>query len=69
MNKYTVLFLKPDYVADTYGQDTFCAYVKASDHKHAIEEARSEACKADEQDNPDDYYCLFCATGYIPNLL
>jgi hypothetical protein len=63
--KYTVLLLRPDYVADTFGQDTFCAHVEGDTAEAALAAARAEACEADGQDDPEDYYCLFCTDGHV----
>jgi hypothetical protein len=62
---YTILLLRPDYVAATFGHDTFCAHVKGKTREAALAEARAAACAADGQDTPDDYYCLFCTDGHV----
>lgn len=59
MNKpYTVLLLRPDYMTDYYGTDTYLAHVDAPDPQSAVDIAK------DEQDEPEDYVCLFCTDGH-----
>jgi hypothetical protein len=67
MKPYTVLLLRPDYAAATFGQDTFCAYVEGMTPEDALIAARSAACDEDDTDTPEDYYCQFCADGHIIN--
>jgi len=65
MKKWTVLLLRPDYLAATFGHDTFCAFVEAETPAQALVAARNAAIVADE--NPDgaaDYYCLLCIRGF-----
>lgn len=62
---YTVLLLRPDYIAATFGHDTFCAHVRAPNPREALVAARVAACEADVTDYPCDYYCLLCADGHI----
>ena len=69
LSKYTVLLLRPDYIADEFGKDTYCAHVKAQDSHQAIGEARHEACNVDRQhvdvDELEDYHVLFCCEGWV----
>ena len=65
MKPYTILLLRPDYVAATFGHDTFCAHVEGPTADAALAEARAAACEADEQETPEDYYCLFCTDGHV----
>lgn len=69
---YTVLLLRPDHVADNYGQDTYQTWVKALDPRQAIRLAQNEACHADFADdpdaNPDDYHVLACYAGKLTDL-
>lgn len=74
--KYTVLILRPDYVASNYGQDTFLAHVDAPDVGTAEHDARVEAFNADtppderngETDAWGDYHVLFVAEGHHNDL-
>lgn len=59
---FTVLLLYPDYMVDNFGQETYLAHVFASDTANAIAYARNEI-RAQDQD-PSDFYCLFCTTGH-----
>jgi hypothetical protein len=65
---WTVLLLRPDYVADDFGHDTLTLHVKGVTEACAVKAARKFACKIYETDEPADYYCLFCASGAICNL-
>jgi hypothetical protein len=65
---YTVLLLRPDYAAATFGHDTFLAHVTGENVGAALTAARRAACKADETSEPEDYYCLFCAKGHMDDL-
>lgn len=56
MSKFTILLLRPDYMADTFGQDTYLAQVEAASVDEALDLARGEAVTADGI-NPDD--CLY----------
>jgi hypothetical protein len=64
---YTVLLLYPDYLAETFGQETFLACIKAKTVQHAIQRAQKEAFKA----NPgyrrghdlSDFYPLITLEG------
>ena len=69
MNKlrnYTVLLLRPDYIASEFGHDTFCARIKAESPTDALLQAKVEACKTDDNDvqNHEDYYSLSCTIGW-----
>ena len=41
MKKYTVLLLRPDYIADNYGEDTYMDHVNAE----SVEQAQAAAQK------------------------
>lgn len=76
--KYTVLILRPDYVADNYGQDTFLSHVDEPSVEAAEHAARVEALTADQlpserdaEDLPesfDDYYVLLVVEGWHDDL-
>lgn len=72
MNKYTVLLLRPDYIADEFGKDTYLAHVTAAGVAAAQTTAQLDAWVADggpdENDCCDDYHVLFVAEGYINDL-
>lgn len=67
MRTYTFLLLRPDYAAATFGHDTFCAYVRGATVEEALDSARADACRADDQDQEcmEDYHCLFCTDGHV----
>lgn len=74
MNNYTVLLLRPDYIVDVFGQDTYLAHVVANGVEEAQKLAQMEAFEADvdqddrsdfRDDASDDYYVLFVAVGHL----
>jgi hypothetical protein len=62
---YSVLLLYPDYIADTFGQETYYAHVQADNPAEAIIRAQTNAIDA----NPE--YREECPTGedFYPLLL
>lgn len=62
---YTVLVLRPDYMATNYGQDTFLAHVEAAGPAQAQRIARREAAAADRSEvSSEDYYTLLLIEGH-----
>ena len=51
---YTVILLRPDYIAEPYGQDTWMGHVKAKDPDEAVKLARGECWLGDTQGMEDD---------------
>lgn len=77
MKKYTVLVLRPDYIASDYGQGTYLAHVEAVDVLTAQEDAQRLAYQADVPPDDDDYdesayrpdyYVLAVFEGYLNNV-
>lgn len=66
--KYTVLLLRPDYVADDYGQDTYQAWVEAESVTEAIRKAQLEVVIVDDPDDrfnfAADYFVLAVYLGH-----
>lgn len=75
-HKFTVILVRPDYMADDYGKDTVVCYVETEDYdaKKAVAQAKRELW---EQDNsgpdglqqsdigaPDDYHCVAAFVGW-----
>lgn len=68
---YTVLLLRPDYMADSFGTDTFMTCVVARSAADALEAARVEVIELDHEDlaefyeyhDPTDYACLLLIEG------
>ena len=58
MKKYTVLLLLPDYVAATYGQDTFFTCVPAAGVGQAIAKAQCEAAEKNNVTDLGDFFPL-----------
>lgn len=58
--KYTVVLIRPDYLADDYGKDIYVASVDAATPVAALKAAQTEVYKADKRDgrkasSADDY--------------
>ena len=70
MKKFTVLLMRPDYVADGFGEDTYLAHVRAETPEAAITLAQQEVAKLDDIDDIKvaDYYPLICLTGWREDL-
>lgn len=68
-NLWTVLLLRSDYAAATYGHDTILLHVEGATAKDAVDCAKVEAARIDEHVCPEaeDYYCLFCTPGHLKN--
>ena len=75
MKKYTVL-LRPDWIADPYGQDTYLAHVEARDVQEAQETAQREAYQTNNSPSDDsydldeaaDYFVLAVFEGHLNDL-
>ena len=71
-NKYTVLLLRPESIAGTFGHDTYCAWIEAKNVRQAVKEAREDAITTDDSlcaiNCPEDYYLLFVGAGHIDDL-
>ena len=74
MNNYTVLLLRPDYIAAQFGEDTYLAHVIANGPEAAMETGQDEARDADKEDDdqplgdPTDYAVLFVCLGHQQDL-
>ena len=79
MNHYTVLLLRPDYLADEFGHDTYLAHVTANGATEAMEMAQLEAALGDaegwsleeimeEGGSPNDYHVLFATIGHLRDM-
>ena len=66
--KYTVLLLRPDYVADVFGQDTYLADVEATVSGDAIIRAQIEANEQDDGNDSLAYYPLAVFAGHLDDL-
>lgn len=66
MTRYTVLLMRPDYVADGFGEDTYLAHVRAETPTAAIEAAQLEVARLDDMDDvkTTDYYPLITLKGW-----
>lgn len=75
LKPYTVLLLRPDYVTDNYGLDTYLAHAWAKDGPgQAVQTARAEAVELDcpgsllDGADPDDYAVLAVFEGHLNDL-
>ncbi len=68
--RFTVLLLRPDHVADGFGQDTYLAQVSAPTPQAAIKVARREVTTVDGIDDlkAEDYYPLITVRGWHGDL-
>lgn len=66
MNKYTVILLRPDYIADTFGYDIYIGHVTASDADNAVLSAQLDVFSADGDiaDDHLDYHPLAVFRGH-----
>lgn len=65
MKKYTVLLLRPDYVADGFGTDTYLAQVEVDSADAAVLTAQAEVAKLDDLDlKSTDYHPLITLEGW-----
>lgn len=70
MKPYTVLLLRPDYLADEFGVETLLFREEANTPGGAVVSAQERACEFDadgpEDDsiNPDDYHPLLVIEGH-----
>ena len=79
MNNYTVLLLRPEYLADEFGHDTYLAHVTANGVAAAMEAAQCDAWTADTTGevpdesgdlygSPNDYHVLFATMGHLKDM-
>jgi hypothetical protein len=68
---YTVILMRPDYVADNFGQDSYVAWVTAMNPDAAIRAAQQEAYTIDMGSDPDspgypaDYFVVTIFDGHL----
>lgn len=69
MKPYTVLLLRPDYIAEPYGQDTYLAHVNANNPDEAVVAAQMQVWNEDHGDDAgsswDDYHPLLVLDGHL----
>ena len=66
MNKYTVILLRSDYIADTFGHDIYIGHVTTSDADNAVLSAQLDVFSADGDiaDDHLDYHPLAVFVGH-----
>lgn len=74
MNPYTVVLIRPDTVAEQYGEDFYVALIEARTPKHAVTLAQLEVWNADLADgvcseddfsvDPEDYALVVLFNGH-----
>ena len=69
MSKYTVLLLRPDYIAECYGIDTYTAHVTADNVVAAVIQAQNEVFVLDHREahDPQHYACIGLFDGHLIN--
>lgn len=67
---YSVLLLRPDYIADDFGWDTYLAHVEAEDVTSAVMIARQSVVAVDGTmpENTEDYYVLMVCDGHVKDI-
>lgn len=68
MKDYSVLLLYPDYLAASYGQETYLAHVTAPSAFEATELAKEQVTEDNEDGDPDDFFVLLVCEGHIEDL-
>jgi hypothetical protein len=68
MRRYSVLLLYPDYIAETFGQETFLAHVEAMNPGLAVGEAQRLASSCNNDNPPEDFFPLLVTLGHIEDL-
>ena len=68
MRKFTVVMLYPDYIAGTYGEETFLAHVEEDNLQRAIKSAQQEASEANDNATPDDFAVIFACFEHVEDL-
>lgn len=69
MSKYTVILLRPDFIADNYGLDVYFARVEASSLSKAIKMGQTEVRKADGNQAKSADYAMVAVFSGEPTLL
>jgi len=70
MTDYTVLLLYPDYLTDSFGQETYLAHVKADNVNQAIQKAQEEVISGNDPidgldySKLEDFFPLFACAGH-----
>lgn len=66
---YTAIVLRPDYTAETYGQDTYLTWVNADTSAEAADRARGAAAAVDKNEgNEEDYFLVALFEGKLIDL-
>ncbi len=68
MTRYTILLLRPDYLADAFGQDTYLTHVSEPSVEAAQHAARVEVSEADSNEDFEDYHVLAVFEGHLEDL-
>lgn len=76
MNKYTVVLMYPDYMSDSFGQESYMAWVKADSLKDAALKAQRIAAeesmpyknKKEIEEIMKDFFIVFMCDGHVDDL-
>lgn len=78
MHKFTVILLRPDYMADNYGTDVYITHVEVDTNSvsAAVAKAKQESWEIDNSGpdgelqssigTPEDYHCIVAYEGHLP---
>ncbi len=67
--KFSVLLLYPDYLAETFGHDTYYAQVTGADVPAAIHAAQAQAVDGQQGEcDPADFFPLLVVDGWHTDL-
>ena len=50
LTDFTIVLLRPQFIADSYGRQFYVAHIKSTDSKSAVEAALQEVFDADNRD-------------------
>lgn len=76
-HKFTVILVRPDYMADNFGQDTYTAHIEVEDNdvEKAVQAAKKEVWTIDNSGSygldedpagePEDYFCIAAFEGHL----
>ena len=65
--KWTVILLYPDYIADDFGSETYINWATCEDPRLAVEQVQRKAAAANkiETKSPQDFKCIAVFPGHL----
>lgn len=66
MKPYTVILIRPDYIAENYGEDFYFAHVEAENPTAAVKAAQIEVVREDgyDEDHAENYALVAIFEGH-----